>query len=136
MRTYAVYILTNRSGTLYAGMTSELGRRLAEHRSFAVPGFTAKYRLDRLVHVELYSTPREAMARERQLKGWRRSKKVALIEAHNPAWADLAAHYLQQDDRVLGQPRRWAHGLRRGMPQWSPAQNPSTGSDETPDYTA
>ena len=119
MRTYAVYILTNRSGTLYVGMTNDLGRRLEQHRARAVSGFTAKYRLDRLIHVELYPTPREAMARERQIKGWRRARKIALIESENPQWRDLAERYLSHEKREEGTPQRWSEGARRGVPRWS-----------------
>ena len=83
-----VYILTNRSGTLYTGVTNNVARRLAEHR--AGSGFTARYAIDRLVYVEEHPRAADAIAREKQIKGWRREKKVALINAANPRWADLA----------------------------------------------
>ncbi len=90
-KTYWVYILTNRSGTLYVGMTNDLERRVAEHRANAVPeAFTARYAIDRLVYAESYPTPGEAIRREKQLKAWRRSKKVALINETNPSWQDLS----------------------------------------------
>jgi putative endonuclease len=125
MRTYAVYILTNRSGTLYVGMTNDLRRRLEQHRAHAVPGFTKKYRLDRLIHAELFPTPREAMVRERQLKGWRRAKKVALIESENPQWRDLAELYLAHEPREAGTPQRWSEGARRGVARWSSGESHS-----------
>ena len=92
MKAYWVYILTNRSGTLYVGVTNDLARRVAEHKAGTHPdGFTAQYALDRLVYCEEYPTVADAIAREKQLKHWRRAKKVALINAVNPAWRDLAA---------------------------------------------
>lgn len=90
-KTYHVCILTNRSGTLYIGMTSELDVRLAKHRAGTHPkAFTKRYDIDRLIYVEEFQDARDAVQRERQLKGWRREKKVALINAMNPDWHDLA----------------------------------------------
>ena len=90
-KTYWVYILTNRSGTLYVGMTSDLERRVAEHRTGRFPdAFTARYAMDRLIYAEPWETAREAARRERQLKAWRREKKAALVNAANPSWRDLA----------------------------------------------
>lgn len=91
-KTYWVYILTNRSGTLYVGMTSDLERRIAEHRAGHYPNaFTERYAIDRLIYAEPYASARNAVQRERQLKSWRRAKKVALINAVNPSWRDLTA---------------------------------------------
>ena len=88
------YILTNkRGGTLYVGSTTDIHRRLDEHRSKAVPSFTRTYNLVRLVHLEHFSLLIEARHRERQLKAWRREWKIALIERTNPDWNDLA-HFL------------------------------------------
>ena len=90
-KTYWVYILTNRSGTLYVGMTSDLEQRLGQHQAKHFPdSFTARYDCDRLVYAEPYASAREAVRRERQLKGWRREKKVALVNAANPGWRALA----------------------------------------------
>jgi putative endonuclease len=86
---FSVYILASRSRVLYIGVTSNLARRLAQHRSGHI-GFTKSYNVGRLVLVEAYSQAAIAIAREKQLKGWRRSKKVALIEQSNPRWQDLA----------------------------------------------
>jgi putative endonuclease len=85
-----VYIMTNHSGTLYIGVTNDVHRRAAEHRQGVVPGFTSRYAIQYLVHVERYDGPRQAIAREKQLKGWRRDKKIALIERSNPTWSDLS----------------------------------------------
>ncbi|SEJ86427.1 putative endonuclease [Deinococcus reticulitermitis] len=90
VRSYWVYILTNRrNGTLYIGVTNNLARRVWEHRQKVVPGFTQKYNLTRLVYFEETTDVRSAIAREKQLKGWLRAKKVALIEGMNPQWRDL-----------------------------------------------
>ena len=89
----AVYIMTNRHRTvLYIGVTSNLGKRISEHRCGIHPSsFTKKYNVDRLVYFEMGRDIKSAIAREKQLKGWRREKKVALIESMNPDWEDLGA---------------------------------------------
>jgi putative endonuclease len=87
---YYVYIMTNRSGTLYIGVTGDLLRRVHQHKSKRIEGFTKKYNLTRLVYYETGADVREAIAREKQLKGWRRSKKLALINSSNPTWNDLS----------------------------------------------
>ncbi|WP_460762923.1 GIY-YIG nuclease family protein [Lysobacter fragariae] len=92
-RTYYVYLLASRSRALYSGVTSDLMRRVFEHRQHLVPGHTALYRIDRLVHFEATDDVHTAIAREKQLKGWRRDKKIALIESGNPKWVDLAAEW-------------------------------------------
>jgi putative endonuclease len=88
--TYHVYIVTNAMKTLYTGMSNNLERRIFEHRARASPGFSSEHGTDRLVFVEAYSDINEAIAREKQIKGWRRPKKIALIEANNPGWDDLS----------------------------------------------
>jgi putative endonuclease len=89
----AVYIMTNRHRTVfYVGVTSNLRQRLAEHKTGLHPSsFTKKYNVDRLVYVECGSDIKAAIAREKQLKGWTRAKKVALIETANPDWHDLGS---------------------------------------------
>jgi putative endonuclease len=87
---YAVYILASRkNGTLYIGITSNLLQRVEQHKAAAVPGFTRRYGVTRLVHVERYAEVHEAIAREKQLKGWNRAWKIRLIERSNPEWIDL-----------------------------------------------
>jgi len=87
---YAVYILASRrKGTLYIGITSDLVRRMEQHKSLAVPGFTRKHNVTTLVYVERYTDVNEAIAREKQMKGWNRAWKLKLIERSNPTWADL-----------------------------------------------
>jgi putative endonuclease len=89
-RTFCVYILASRSRNLYIGVTNNLERRLIEHRDGLVPGFTRRYRIFRLVYYEVFGDIRLAIAREKQIKGWRREKKLWLINHHNPRWDDLA----------------------------------------------
>jgi putative endonuclease len=91
MPTYFTYIMASRSGTLYIGVTNDLARRVAEHKSADCPGFTARYGVDRLVYCESFASVYDAIAREKQLKCWKRARKVALIESANSEWADLAA---------------------------------------------
>jgi putative endonuclease len=87
---YAVYILASRkNGTLYIGVTSSLLQRMVQHKSLAVPGFTRRYRITNLVYVEVFAEVDEAIAREKQLKGWNRVWKIKLIEQSNPNWDDL-----------------------------------------------
>ena len=89
VKTFYVYLLSNSHRTLYVGVTSNLLCRLAKHRSLQWGGFTSRYRITRLVYFE--TTPNaSSLAREKELKGWRRSKKIALIESVNPDWRDLA----------------------------------------------
>ena len=94
MRTYYVYILASRSRTLYTGVTRDLRRRLYQHHDGSGSGFTRRYGVDRLVHVDTATNPRDAIAREKQIKRWSRRKKLALIEASNPEWRDLTADWL------------------------------------------
>jgi putative endonuclease len=88
---YYVYILASRSRNLYIGVTGDLDRRVFEHKQKLVSGFSSRYNIDRLVHCEIYANVRRAIAREKELKGWRREKKIALIECENPTWDDLSA---------------------------------------------
>ena len=93
MRTYHVYIMSSASRVLYIGVTNDLLRRVSEHRQMRVPGFTARYRVNQLVYFEAFGDIRAAIAREKQIKGWLRAKKIALIEAFNPRWKDLYADW-------------------------------------------
>ena len=91
MRTYYVYILASATRTLYTGMTNDLTRRIREHTSKSGSGFTVRYNVNRLVYYEVFGDVRDAIKREKQIKGWRRSKKIELIETHNPNWEELRA---------------------------------------------
>ena len=90
MKTYHVYIMASASRVLYIGVTGDLLRRAREHKEKKVPGFTAHYRVTELVYFEAFGDARVAIAREKQLKGWLRSRKIALIESFNPRWKDLS----------------------------------------------
>src|SRR3954468_3878524 len=88
---YFVYIMTNDYRTLYIGVTNNLERRVYQHKHKLVEGFTAKYNLTKLVYYASTNDVREAIAREKQWKGWTRAKKIALIEEMNPIWEDLSS---------------------------------------------
>lgn len=90
---YFVYILTNKSRTLYTGVTNNLERRVYEHRNKLVPGFTARYNIGKLVYFEETPDVLSAIAREKQIKGWLRQKEICLIETVNPQWIDLSAEW-------------------------------------------
>jgi putative endonuclease len=93
MNQYYVYIATNRSGTLYTGVTNDIVRRMYEHKHKLIPGFTSKYNIDRLVYFKETTNVEAAILREKQIKGWLRVKKIALIESENPDWDDLSAEW-------------------------------------------
>ena len=90
METYYVYIMASKSGTLYTGITNDLQKRVFQHKNKLVEGFTKKYNITRLVYYEDTTDVRTAIAREKQIKGWRRSKKIDLIKTLNPTWNDLS----------------------------------------------
>lgn len=85
-----IYIASNQSKTLYVGVTNNLERRMSEHRSKSIPGFTSKYNITKLVYAEYFSSPIEAIRAEKKLKGWNRTRKIELIEKTNPTWMDLS----------------------------------------------
>lgn len=89
-RQYYVYLLASESKTLYVGVTNDLEKRFWQHTNECGSAFAARYRINRLVHYEVYSHPYTAISREKQIKSWRRSKKVDLIEKQNPDWLDLS----------------------------------------------
>ena len=90
---YYVYIMTNKSRTLYTGVTNDLMRRVHEHKNKLVKGFTSKYNIQYLVFYESTTDIHAALAREKQIKGWLRSKKTALIDSMNPTWKDLSEEW-------------------------------------------
>jgi len=93
MKKYYVYIMASKSRVLYTGVTNNLERRVYEHKNKIVEGFTSKYNITRLVHYEETNDVNVAIAREKQIKGWLRSKKIALIESVNPQWKDLSLEW-------------------------------------------
>ena len=89
-RAFHVYFMASKSGVIYLGVTGELAKRVFQHKEQLVPGFTRKYNVTKLVWFEPHSSVRAAISREKEIKGWRRSKKVALIESVNPKRNDLS----------------------------------------------
>jgi putative endonuclease len=89
-RQYYVYIMTNRSGTLYTGVTNNIKQRVHQHKNKLVEGFTKKYNITRLVYFETFSDVYSAIACEKTIKGWLRKKKIELINESNPDWRDLS----------------------------------------------
>jgi len=94
-KTFYVYIMASKTGTLYVGMTNNIERRVYEHKNHLILGFTDKYKVERLLHVETTSDPLSAIKREKQIKAWRREKKVALIDSMNPQWTDLSEDWYE-----------------------------------------
>ncbi len=96
MKAFYVYMMTNRSRVvLYTGITNSLVRRVWQHQSGEIEGFTKSYKANRLVYYECFDDPRDAIAREKEIKGWRREKKNALVETKNPKWTDLSPMLFQ-----------------------------------------
>jgi len=110
MRHCYVYIMANRNRALYTGVTNDLYRRVGQHMQRLVPGFTRTYNITRLVFYEAATDVRAAIAREKQIKGWLRARKVALIESVNPAWDDLSAEWFNGE---RGQPGADTDSSRR-----------------------
>jgi len=94
MKMYYVYMITNwKNEVLYTGVTNDLARRINEHRDKKIPGFASRYNVNKLVFFESITDINAAIAREKEIKGWVRRKKNALIETMNPDWNDLAVEY-------------------------------------------
>lgn len=93
MKHYYVYIISSHTRTIYTGVTNNLQRRIFQHKEKTFKGFSAKYNIHRLVYFEVFSNIRDAIRREKEIKGWVRRKKVALIEEENPHWDDLTANW-------------------------------------------
>ena len=107
MKTYYVYILASkRNGTLYVGFTNDLRRRMYEHKNGIIEGFTKKYGVNRLVYFEESAEVNAAIRREKQIKGWRRDKKIALIESTNPDWEDLSKEWFVDSSLAFGMTKK------------------------------
>ena len=100
MKQYYIYIMTNKSRTLYTGVTNDLERRVLEHKRKLIPGFTRKYNIGSLAYFEVCQDIRAAIAREKQIKGWIRSKKMLLIKSKNPKWHDLSSEWYSRDSSL------------------------------------
>ena len=107
---YWVYMVASKSRRLYIGMTGFLESRILQHKTGEIEGFTKRYHVNRLVHYEKFKYVRDAIARETELKKWRREKKVALIEEFNPTWEDFAADW----GKPIKQIPRFARNDNRG----------------------
>lgn len=92
-KTFHVYILASLSKALYVGVTSDIEYRMAQHREGVFGGHTSKYKINRLVFLERFNVASTAIAREKELKRWKRFKKIELIEKNNPDWADLSENW-------------------------------------------
>src|SRR5271157_1323886 len=90
---FFVYIMASKSRRIYTGVTNNIERRVKQHKSGEIEGFTKRYKINRLVHYETFQYVRSAIRREKEIKGWDRAKRVALIEHENPTWDDLAADW-------------------------------------------
>ncbi len=97
MPEYYVYIMTNKSRTLYAGVTNDLERRVYEHKYKLFQGFTHRYNITKLVWYETFPNIQQAIEGEKRIKGWVRSKKIAMIESRNPNWEDLSQQWYEKD---------------------------------------
>jgi len=99
-KAYYVYRLASKSRRLYVGVTNNLERRVFEHKSKQLDGFTKQYDIDRIVYFEQTTDILSAITREKQIKSWRRSKKISLIDAVNPTWEDLSAQWYKADSSL------------------------------------
>jgi putative endonuclease len=100
---YYVYIMTNKSRTLYTGVTGNLLRRVYEHKNKLIKGFTSKYNIQYLVYYEMTSSIDSAIEREKQIKGWLRAKKIALVDSLNPEWKDLSDEWFIKYPVILSE---------------------------------
>ena len=96
MKRYYVYILSSQRKVLYIGVTSNLENRVFQHKTHVFEGFTHKYNINSLIYFERYATIHAAIAREKEIKAWRREKKIAVIESLNPKWRDLSYGWFQK----------------------------------------
>ena len=95
MKTYYLYIMASKTGTIYVGFTSDIKQRVYQHKNHLLAGFTDKYNVERLVYIETFGEAFAGIRREKQIKAWRREKKVRLIDSANPKWDDLSAEWYE-----------------------------------------
>ena len=113
MAQFYVYIMSNRSSTLYTGFTGDLLKRAFEHKEKFVDGFTKRYSIDRLVYYEVCESAESALMREKQIKGWTRARKIALIESANPEWKDLSQDLMDYASKSVNSSKPI---IKRGVP--------------------
>lgn len=119
MKSYWVYIITNKSGTLYTGITNNLVRRIFEHKQKIIPGFTTKYNIDKLIFFQEFSNPNDAIAAEKKIKGWTRKKKIDLVKSINPDFKELS--FWEKSKNLL-----WVQDLNKSRdPSASPQDDKS-----------
>jgi len=135
---YFVDLVTNPSGTLYTGVRNDLARRVYEHKQGFGSAFTSKYRIRYLIYYEECSDPRDAIAREKQIKGWRWSRKIALIEDVNPEWRDSSEDWYDTHseqpgsrDQVEANGICWASELPHGVALGWPSRVPFRAQETT-----
>ena len=117
LKKYYVYIMSNKAHRLYIGVTSAIQERVFQHKNKVLEGFTSRYTFDRLVYFEVFTDIRSAIDREKQLKGWTRNKKVALIEEQNPWWHDLSAGWGEpytSSEKILRPLKRAQNDISKG----------------------
>ena len=102
LKTFYVYIMASKSRTLYTGVTSNLERRVLQHQGKLLPGFTARYNINRLVHYEVFGEIMAAITREKEIKSWSRKKKITLIESVNRDWKDMSAGWYGAQGGMVG----------------------------------
>lgn len=117
---YYVYIMSSRSRTLYTGLSNSLGRRVWEHKQGLVPGFTKRYTVHRLVYFEVYNDVKRAIEREKEIKAWRREKKVGLVNSVNPTWHDLAEEWVDRASQL---------NQKKQIPRLPPSRRGQTRND-------
>ena len=98
MKQYFTYIMSSSGGTLYTGVTNNIVNRVLTHKQKQLPGFTQKYNVTRLVYYEVSPSIYSAISREKEIKGWKRAKKITLIQSMNPKWLDLAENWFSRED--------------------------------------
>jgi len=117
IKKYYVYIMSNKAHRLYTGVTSKLESRVFQHKNKMLEGFTSRYNFDRLAYFEVFTDIRSAIDREKQLKGWIRARKLALIEAQNPWWHDLSEGWgepLKASEKILRPLKRAQNDISKG----------------------
>ena len=100
MNQYYIYIMTNKSGTLYVGVTNDLKKRVFQHKQKLIEGFTKKYNINRLLYFETFGDIYSAITREKTIKGWLRKKKIDLVKSTNPAFADISEDWYERDSSL------------------------------------
>jgi len=134
---FFVYVMSNgpRSASLYTGITGNLTRRVWQHKNHLIHGFTSRYNLTRLIYYEAFAYPDAAIEREKEIKGWRREKKLRLIQSMNPRWDDLAKDWqgvYKPDGREIPRPAGKSAGLRDDASSSGQSEEAVSAADKLP----